>query len=129
MPDEIKFPKSIYGNQVFNFLNCKIENDPVKLWNNKELPMLWLYNLHYFNDLKCLDAVERKEQLTELILSWVDHNPPYCGVGWEPYPLSIRIVNLIKWHLRLKFYDERIISSLVAQVRVLNSSIEYHIRR
>ena len=77
----------MYGKTIFNFLNCKIENDPKKLWNNKELPSLWLYNLHYFNDLKCLDAVKRKEQLTELVLAWVDDNPPYCGVGWEPYPL------------------------------------------
>ena len=125
---EIEFPECTHNNQSFNFLNHKVECDPIKLWNNNKLPKLWLYNLHYFNDLKCSASEERKAQLHKLILSWIDHNRPFDGVGWEPYPLSIRIVNLVKWQLRFQVNDERIISSLAAQVRVLNSSIEYHIR-
>ena len=124
----IKHPKCIFDNNIFNFLNHAVESDPAKLWNNNELPKLWLYNLHYFNDLKCVDSGDSQELFQALILSWIDQNPPGNGVGWEPYPLSIRIVNLVKWQLAHQVTGEKIISSLVTQIRYLESNIEYHLK-
>jgi hypothetical protein len=43
---------------------------------------LWLYNLHYF------------EQVDEpLIERWIAENTIEQGVGWDPYPTSLRIAN------------------------------------
>ena len=121
-------PKYIVDKNSFNFLNHTMESEPIKLWNNNELPKLWLYNLHYFNDLKSVDSKERQELLQSLILSWIDQNPPGHGVGWESYPLSIRIVNLVKWQSAQDVVNKKVISSLVLQIRYLESNIEYHLK-
>ena len=46
---------------------------------------------------------------------------------WEPYPLSLRIIKWIKWHLVGNELDSRISHSLAVQVRFLMCSLEYHI--
>jgi hypothetical protein len=60
---------------------------------------LWLYNLHYFDDLNGVAAAERTAWHRALLARWVAENPPGVGNGWEPYPSSLRIVNWIKWWL------------------------------
>src|SRR5579864_5611583 len=67
----------------FHFLNQERE---LQGWNDKGIPKLWLYNLHYFDSPDL-----------ELMQLWVRNNPAGMGNGWEPYPLSRRIVNWIKW--------------------------------
>src|SRR5690606_12740195 len=42
-------------------------------------------------------AVQRLLAHKELINRWIRENPPLVGNGWEPYPLSLRLVNLLKW--------------------------------
>jgi uncharacterized heparinase superfamily protein len=49
------------------------------------------------------------------------------GIGWEPYTLSIRLVNLIKWCSRLKIDDAEILESIYSQAQVLSKTLEYHI--
>lgn len=48
----------------FRFLN---EEREIQTWNDKQIPKLWLYNLHYF-DYPSADLIER----------WIQENP---GVG------------------------------------------------
>ncbi len=74
---------------------------PGRCWTGKTLPKacLWLYNLHYFDDLHAEHAGQRTTIHRELISHWLRHNPPATGVGWEPYPASLRIVNWVKWLL------------------------------
>lgn len=80
-------------------------NDPA-IWCDQAHSKLWLYSLHYLNELNSHDARGeqasqdfslRKKRLNQLIENWMSHNPPGKGVGWEPYPLSLRSVNLVKW--------------------------------
>jgi uncharacterized heparinase superfamily protein len=80
------------------------------------VPKLWLYNLHYF---------EHSDQ--ELIRAWIAENPQGKGTGWEPYPLSLRVVNWIKWALQGGVLDQRALESLLAQVSVLYRRLEYHL--
>lgn len=119
---------SVLDYNRFKFLNYEVQRDPINLWNDCELPKLWLYNLHYFNDLQSVDSKERHKLLQRLVLSWIDQNPVGRGVGWEPYPLSIRIVNIIKWQLAHDFSNGKITSSLVKQIRHLESNIEHHLK-
>ena len=63
----------------------------------------------------------------ELIKSWLESNPPAQGSGWEPYPLSLRIINWIKWHRSGNPLSHRAQQSLAVQVRWLAKRIEWHI--
>ena len=62
-------------------------------WNAAERDKLWLYNLHYFDDLNAAQANQRTVWHRALIDRWIADNPPGQGNGWEPYPTSLRIVN------------------------------------
>ena len=101
------------GESHFLFLN---QERKIKTWNDENVPKLWLYNLHYF-------AAPNRQ----LIDRWVAENPVGEGNGWEPYPLSLRIVNWIKWHLAGNVLDGAQRNSLADQARYLSQSIEYHL--
>jgi uncharacterized heparinase superfamily protein len=98
-------------------------------WNSSELPKLWLYNLHYLDDLNCRGATSRAGYCDRLVDNWIRYNPPYTGNGWEPYCISLRVVNLIKWLWRTQRskYKSSVINSLAIQVDALNQQLEYHI--
>jgi uncharacterized heparinase superfamily protein len=98
----------------FRFLN---EEREIQTWNDKEVPKLWLYNLHY---LSC--------PTSELIERWIAENPASQGNGWEPYPLSLRIVNWIKWELAGNKLSQRAVQSLANQARALAQSLEYRLQ-
>jgi len=117
-------PQSYFGNMTFRFLNKTIK---VNNWNDHKLTKLWTYNLHYFDDLNAINASSRKNIHLELINNWISENPPLVGNGWEPYPLSLRIVNWIKFIINNNISDEKILSSLQLQVKVLSQKIEYHL--
>jgi len=68
------------------------------IWNDSSVNKLWLYNLHYFDDLLASSA-SRREEHRSFIDRWISENPPAGGNGWEPYPTSLRIVNWIKWSI------------------------------
>src|SRR5690606_39267896 len=88
---------------------------------------LWLYNLHYFDDLNALDASARMDWHRSLISRWIAHNPPTEGNGWEPYTVSHRVANWIKWDLATARLDEQATESLALQVRWLSQRLEYHL--
>lgn len=101
------------GPDRFRFLN---QERSVKDWNDPSVPKLWLYNLHYF---EAPDA--------ELIRKWVNENPVGLGNGWEPYPLSLRISNWIKWALAGNLLDNVAVASLAIQARYLSRTVEHNL--
>lgn len=96
-------------------------------WDNADLPKLWRYNLHYFDDLSSAGAESRYAWHRELMLRWVRENPPGLGTGWEPYPCSLRMVNWIKWALQGNEPPPECIDSLAVQTRWLAMRIEWHL--
>src|SRR5690348_1680901 len=90
---------SMVAPDSFCFLNRQGRVNSAADWNAAEHDKLWLYNLHYFDDLNAAGRVDRLDWHTALIARWIAENPPRSGNGWEPYPLSLRIVNWIKWGL------------------------------
>lgn len=96
-------------------------------WNEAEKPKLWLYNLHYLDDLNSQGADQRQQLLTELIFTWTDDNANLSGNGWEPYPLSMRLVNLVKWYSRQTEVPDILLHSLARQAQALAAQIEWHI--
>src|SRR5438270_568337 len=89
-------------------------------WDAFVLPdaaKLWLYNLHYFDDLRAEGATDRLPWQRDLIARWIVENPPAAGNGWEPYPASLRIVNWIAWALAGNDLGAAALQSLAVQVR------------
>jgi uncharacterized heparinase superfamily protein len=119
--------QSLCENDTFLFLNQTYQINDISDWNNPALPKLWLYNLHYFDDLNARGAQTRQDWHRKLIHRWIAENPPTFGNAWEPYPSSLRIVNWIKWVLAGNSLDEEAIQSLYLQVRWLSSKIEWHL--
>ncbi|PTB85083.1 heparinase [Pseudidiomarina aestuarii] len=125
--------QSYFAPSKFQFLNKECEISDVADWNSKNAEKLWLYNLHYFDDLNAVGSPERVKEHCALMLRWIAENPEMQGNGWEPYPLSLRIVNWIKWCSRNSGVIDNsqlaaIHSSLYQQVRALSRQIEYHIQ-
>lgn len=113
------------GPESFHMLNE--EGSIVNGWNSPDFSRLWLYNLHYFNDLNAEDSPARSGWHCILVERWVSDNPPGEGIGWEAYPTSLRIVNWIKWFLSFDTAKSNWLHSLAVQVRYLEHRIEYHL--
>lgn len=98
-------------------------------WNNPAYSKLWLYNLHYHDDLNAAGADDRAALCRYLIERWIAENPPFEGNGWEPYCLSLRIVNWVKWLSRCGKTDVDcdLLRSLATQVDALEQQLEFHI--
>jgi len=98
---------------TFCFLN---EQREIRTWNDPEIPKLWLYNLHYL-----------EHPTAELVERWVAENPPGGGVGWEPYPIALRMVNLLKWASNGGALSDAAINSLDLQAQFLSQSLEHRL--
>ena len=79
-------------NGRFCFLNRTADLGRPVDWHPSHLPLLWRFNLHYFQYLHLLSPDEQ----VALCRSWHDANASPGGVAWHPYPTSHRIVNWCK---------------------------------
>jgi len=96
-------------------------------WNAPRFTKLWLYNLHYLNDLNAVGAEHRRALNASLVDRWIEDNPPGHGNGWEPYTLSLRLVNLVKWLVCQEKVEARWLDSLATQAGALSRQIEWPI--
>jgi hypothetical protein len=109
-------------------------------WRQRHVSHLWSYNLHYFDYALDLAWAYRssgdgryRDRFVELARSWIDEaGVSRRGDGWEPYPLSLRVVNWI--YALLLFSDAlgsgdrtRIEASLTNQAEHLSRRLEFHI--
>ncbi len=77
----------------FTFLNrtCGLGWPP--RWAPEDIPKLWIYNLHYFEWLEGLDYPACREAVAD----WIERYPlTGRAVGWEPYPVSLRLINWLR---------------------------------
>ena len=118
-------PASWLGDLRFRFLNMELALDGAGGWNDPSTPKLWLYNLHYFDWLQSTSANENAEGQLSLMRTWAAQNPFGRGNGWEPYPVSLRIVNWVKFALRTGALPRDLASSLALQTDYLSQRIEY----
>jgi uncharacterized heparinase superfamily protein len=72
----------------FRFLNETRDLGSPPDWQARGASSLWRYNLHYFEWLWDLPF----EGARRLCLDWIERHPLARGsVGWDPYPLSLRL--------------------------------------
>ena len=122
----------LYDEKIDNQLEACFLNHTKKLdlpadWNNESLSKLWVYNLHYFEDLLSNNAEEKRNFHLQLLSSWVDQNPVGYGNGWEPYPTSLRIVNILKAWLGGLELDDKLFKSVHSQASYLSNDLEKHL--
>lgn len=96
------------------------------------MPKLWQYNLHYFEWLWALDY----ESVRTIILDWILRHPlDKDKVGWESYPISLRLMNWCgvcydKYRAEVKSdqaFSEALWRSLFLQAQWLTKHIETHL--
>jgi uncharacterized heparinase superfamily protein len=118
---------SLLGPELVSLLDETREIGSARDWDAPEVPKLWRYHLHYFDDLSARDAASRSAWHEALLQRWIAENPPGRGTGWEPYPASRRIVNWIKWALTGGQLSVTAQHSLAAQTRYLQKKLEWHL--
>jgi len=109
----------------FEFLNLTKQFDRDKIdWNFNEYGKLWTYNLNYFefllsSNISCEEGILLIENYIE---SWSGSKD-----GLEPFPISLRTINWIKFLSKHKVRNERIDERLYHQVQLLLCNLEYHL--
>lgn len=117
---------SVAGNQAtFSILNKDrtFAIDQVD-WADETHGKLWNYNLNYFEYLFC--PALSHEQCLQLITTYCQSLSVNEG-GLEPYPISLRGINWIKYLSLKEVQDETFNRSLYFQYKVLMASLEYHL--
>jgi uncharacterized heparinase superfamily protein len=112
---------------TFRFFEAERRCATAADWHPSDATRLWRYHLHYFDDLNSADDEARAYWQQSLLERWVRENPPGQGEGWEPYPLSRRLVNWVKWATRGHLLPAACHESLAVQARWLTDSLEYHL--
>ena len=108
------------------FLNVERDLDSPSVWNDRDGSRLWLYQLHYFNGLAGA-ALTDPDAASAFVGRWIRENPPAKGSGWEPFPVSLRIGNWIKFALQGGELNQTALDSLATQVEWLRGRLEYHL--
>ena len=102
---------------------------------------LWQYELHYGQwalDLAHGHLESPEEGLLDALLhlldDWIEHNPVGIGVGWEPYPITRRLVAWVRAAQALAqhgamadFWHRRLEPSLRQQTRFLAHNLEFDV--
>ena len=108
-----------HSDREFTFLNLTKEFDGRIDWNYKNHGKLWTYNLSYF------EYLTEKTDLA-LIHEFIDSMEKLKD-PLEPFPISLRGINWIKFLTYLSIRDKRIDDNLYAQYSILLDNLEYHL--
>lgn len=122
--EEICFQDAFFEAQKFVFLNLPYDFTKEIDWNYGGFGKLWIYNLNYF------DFLNQENMDTEKALGLIsDYITKETGLkdGLEPYPISLRGINWIKFLSRNRIKEQRIDEALYRHYQILCSNIEYHL--
>jgi uncharacterized heparinase superfamily protein len=123
-----QWKKEDIDQHSFLFLNEKVWFETKLDWSVPEKGRLWRYNLHYFQYL-LLDEPDLKQSLS-LIDSWIKENPAGTPDAWDPFPISLRLVNWIKFLSSNEILGknlEPILLSIKQQGVWLEKNLEFHL--
>ena len=117
----IHIADTYFGDKKFNFLNLSYTFNQID-WNFAEYGKLWTYNLNYFDYLS-QDSCKDGLMLIESFIA----NSEIIRDGMEPFPISLRGMNWIKFLSQQKIKNQQVDDSLYAQYDTLLKKIEYHL--
>ena len=108
----------------FTFLNISHSFFDKINWNFNQFGKLWTYNLNYFDFLNQENI--SKETGLRLIQDFIK-NDALLKDGKEPYPISLRGVNWVKFLSENATKDAEIDKTLYHHYRTLLRNLEYHL--
>jgi hypothetical protein len=108
----------------FTFLNISHSFSDKINWNFKQFGKLWTYNLNYFDFLNQKNI--SKETGLQLIQDFIK-NDSFLKDGKEPYPISLRGINWVKFLSNNQVKDELIDNTLYFHYCILFKNLEYHL--
>ena len=111
-------------NNSFTFLNNSHYFSDKINWNFNQFGKLWAYNLNYFDFLNQENI--SKETGLLLIQDFIENND-LLKDGKEPYPISLRGINWVKFLSNNKIKDEVINNTLYLHYSILFKNLEYHL--
>lgn len=111
----------------FFFLNLHKHFTDTINWNFSEYGKLWNYNLQYLDFLKQTNiSPTQKFRLVESLYKSLTGGK----IALEPYPASLRIMNMIRFVSTEKLNEEEVEKSnkfILAETNYLHQNLEYHI--
>lgn len=113
-----------FTSNRFTFLNLSHEFEESIDWNFPDFGKLWTYNLNYFDYLN-QTAITKAEGL-RLINEFIK-DIALLKDALEPFPLSLRGMNWIKFIIRYDIKEQIIDDCLYAQYLILMDNLEYHL--
>lgn len=128
-PFFLKTPERLnYKRKTYKFGNFEKKIN-FKNWNCDTHDKLWVYNLFYFDFLFEKKFINRKKISLEIIYKWIkisykkdDHTM------WDPYPTSIRLINLIKFSLFNKINSKILNESIFNHINHLEKNLEFRLK-
>jgi len=115
---------SLLAENTFNFLNIKHVFQEDIDWNITNYGKLWTYNLNYFDFLN-QDEFDPKDGV-RLIMNYIENDNLLID-GKEPYPISLRGINWIKFLSRNNISKIGINQTLYNHYQILLHNLEYHL--
>ena len=118
------YTNSFFGANTFLFLNIKHTFESQIDWNYPGFGKLWTYNLNYF------DFLNQEEIQTQNGIALIENyiqSDQILKDGKEPYPISLRGINWIKFLCKNKISDHKINQNLYSHYQILSQNIEYHL--
>ena len=123
--NEIDFDNSYFKKEnSFTFLNIPHSFSDKINWNINQFGKLWTYNLNYFDFLNQENI--SKETGLQLIQDFIK-NDALLKDGKEPYPISLRGINWVKFLSNNQLKDEVINNTLYFHYCILFKNLEYHL--
>lgn len=113
-----------FSQNSFEFLNIKHDFSRAIDWNLTDYGKLWTYNLNYFDFLN-QSEISVEAGLT-LILDYVEKDK-ILKDGKEPYPVSLRLINWIKFLSQNQIKNQKIDEHLYHHTQILSFNLEYHL--
>ncbi len=112
------------GNHRFSLLNLEHTFENSIDWNYSGYGKLWTYHLNYFDYLHQPGmSWETGKGLMDDFLADIQNRKD----GMEPYPISLRTINWIKFLAVHQRFPQEIVDLLYAQYQVLTKKPEYHL--
>jgi hypothetical protein len=118
------YTDSYKNKYTFKFLNLSHTFNSQIDWNYDAYGKLWTYNLNYFDFLN--QATITTKEGINLIKDYIK-NDMVLKDGKEPYPISLRGINWVKFLGAKSVSDEEVDQTLYNHYQILLNNLEYHL--
>ena len=123
--NKLNYPLTyLHKDKSFTFLNITHQFSDQIDWNYNGHGKLWTYNLNYFD---FLNQEGMSKNIGIYLLNDYIKNNKILKDGKEPYPISLRGINWVKFLTENSIKDTLIEKALYNDFRTLFNNIEYHL--